>query len=343
MLLNSRFPKAIGLCASDRSGVAAAVNECQEILIADPMAPEEGWYGSYVHVLFQVQQANGQAYIVTPREIARIDRLDICTRPRFLRGAAYEYLMFGNGKQPKPCQTSCATTQGFERDNLPLLYPFPSSGPQGIRFFPSNNADLGKLMQLQGTDQNGKTVYGTDPVTGAAIIGEQVSLALPFSTAAFSYQQITGLMKDETNGPVLVYAVDSQGNQTLISQMAPNETVANYRQYFLNGLPCNCSNLTCNTPSVTPIQVDAMCKLDYIPVENDSDYLTIQSIPALIEEGQARRWSTIDAAQASKKETDRHANALRILCGQLDHYFGKTTTAIGFKIFGRNRLRPQPV
>jgi hypothetical protein len=91
------------------------------------------------------------------------------------------------------------------------------------------------------------------------------------------------------------------------------------------------------------VQVQAQVKLDFVPVLNDSDYLLIQSIPALIEECMAIRWSRIDAPQATAKEKTRHAKALSILCGQLDHYYGKTKTAIGMRLFGSDRLRPQPI
>lgn len=340
MALNSTLPQAVGKCNRDRSAVAAYVNQATEQLLADPMAPEEGWFGSFVDAVFNVPVTNLQGTLITPREIARIDVLDICKRPRFIRNGFYEYLMFGNGKQPRGCcSPGCGQVQqAFERDDAPLLAPFPATGPQMIRFFPSNNADVGKLVQLQGPDQNGKTVYSDDPTTGEAIIGEQIALQIPFATAAFRYQNITGLMKDPTLGPVTVFAVDASGNQTQISTMAPDETAAAYRQYFLNGLPASC----CNTPQGI-VQVTAKCKLDFIPVINDSDYLLIQSIPALIEESMAIRWSRMDAPQAVAKEKARHAKALSILCGQLDHFYGKTKTAISCKIFGSDRLRPQPI
>lgn len=338
-VLNSTIPRDIGLCAEQRSEVAAQVNIAIEELIADPLAPEEGWWGGYVHVVFQVPVVACNATLITPREIARIDVLDICQRPRFIRNGFYEYLKFGRGKQPRGCNSACVQTQqAFDRDLVPLLSPFPSTGPQTIRFFPSNNADIGKRIQIQGPDQNGKTVYSVDPITGEAIIGEVVTLVAPFATAAFQYQNITGLAKDYTLGPVTVFAVDASGHSTQISAMEPNETTASYRQYFLNGLPAAC----CNTPQGV-VQVDAQCKLDFIPVINDSDPLLIQSIPAIRRKCMALRWSTIDSAAASKKESENNAAALRILNGQIDHYEGKTRTAISMPIFGSDRARLNPV
>jgi len=340
--LNSDLPRVLGLCAQDRSKVARYVNRSQEELITDPMAPEEGWHGGYVHMLFNVPVNNLTATLTTPREIARVDVLDICTRPRFIRNGFYEYLMFGTGHKPQPCNPACGNiAQAFERDNVPTLTDFPTSVPQQIRIYPSNAADAGKIVQVQGTDQNGNVVYSIDNITGQAIIGEQVILKLPFSMALFSYQNITGLLKDPTVGPVTIFTVDPHsGQQTQLSAMEPGETTAAYRRYLLNGLPCSCC------PQSSPsgiVQIDAQCKLDFVPVVNDSDYLTIQSVPALIAQCQSIKWSTIDAPQALQKEAYFHKKAISILCGQIDHFEGKTKTAIGLKIFGSDRIRPQPI
>ena len=338
--LNSGLPKAVGLCQQDRADVAAYVNEAQEHLITDPLAPDEGFWGGWAHMRFNVTVTNNTAKITTPREVARIIVLDICNRPRQIRNGFYEYLQFGTGLQPKPCNTACCgTQQAFDRDCVPTLTDFPANAPQFLRFFPTNAADVGKRIVVQGPDKNGIQVLGLDPQTGLAIPGETVFLQFPFSTSVNEYQNVTGLLKDETNGPVQIYTVDPATlAQTLLSSMETNETSASYRQYFLNGLPTHC----CNQP-LGSVQVDAQCKLDFIPVESDTDPLIIQSIPALIEECQAIRYSRMDSQQAPALEAKHHARAISILNGQLDHYLGKVRTAVNVPIFGSNRLRPQPV
>lgn len=338
--LNSGLPEAIQLCAADRMRVAAAVNEAQERLISDPLAPDEGWYGGWATMLFNVNVVNHSATIVTPREVARLIVMDICKRPRFIRNGFYEYLMFGTGAQPRGCNSLCCQTQqAFDRPNVVTLAPFPTSAPQFITLYPSDVADVGKRMIIQGLDQNGKQVLGTDPVTGLATIGEAISLALPFSTTVNQYQQVQGFIKDQTKGPVTIFAVDpSTHSQTQISAMEVNETTASYREYFLNGLPDHC----CNGPNGI-VQVQAQARLDFIPVVNDTDYLLIQSLPALIEEVQSNRYSRMDAASAPSLEAKHHSRAIALLNGQLDLYQGKERTAISVPIFGSNKLRPQPV
>lgn len=328
---------AIGKCA--RSELAAAVNEAQELLIADELAPDEGWWGSWVTAVFNVTVNNFTGEIITPREIARIIVLDVCKRPRPIRNGFYEYLQFGNGAEPKDCNTACrGQTQAFERDTIATLTEFPTAGPRQIRLFATNAGDLGKRVVLQGPDSNGNTVYSMDPVTGQSMLGEVVFLNTPFSVSANSFQGLTGLIKDVTLGPVQVFTIDpATGQQVGLTTQQPTETTAAYRRYFLNGLPANC----CNT-STGLVQVMAQCKLDFIPVINDSDYLIIQSIPAIIDECASRRYSRMDSAQAHQFEKERHEKAIRILNGQLDHVEGKINTAISVPLFGSDRLRPQP-
>lgn len=338
ILRNSPFPARCGICADDLSRVASVANIVQERLMIDPLAPDEGWWGGWVDAVFNVQVSSRTAYIVTPWDIARVIVLDICNRPRPIRNGFYEYLQFGTGHMPRNCQNLRNTVQqAFERDNVPLLGVFPSTAPQFIRAYVTNSADVGKRLIVQGPDSNGKTVLGTDPDTGAPIVGERLYLDLPFKQSAFQYQNVTGFIKDATLGPVQIFAVDAGGTQTLISSMEPNETTASYRRYLINNLPPNC----CNSPTGT-VQVNTKCKLDFVPVQSDTDYLIIQNIPALIEEGQSWRYSDQDTETAAKLEAKHHAKALALLNGQLDHYQGKTNVAISAPIFGSAKLRPQP-
>lgn len=339
MVRNQPAFTALGRCASDISMAAAVVNEAQETLITDPMAPEEGWWGGHAEMVFNVQVNNLTGKIYTPRDIARVIVLDICQRPRHIRNGFYEYLSFGTGKQPRGCNPWCNQIQAaFDRDTVATMADFPTS-PQLIRAFYSNSADVGKRVVVQGPDQNGFEVLGVDATTAQAVKGETIMLQNPFATTQNQFSQVTGMLKDQTLGPVTIFAIDPVSHvQTQIARMAPNETTAAYRLYFLNGLPANC----CNTPTGL-VQVTAQCKLDFVPVQSDQDYLTIQSVPAIIEECQSRRYSRMDAETAPGLEAKHHKKALSLLFGQLDHFLGKTRTAVSCKIFGSAKLRPQPI
>ncbi len=340
---SSSLPGVVGLCAGDQSGVAGIVNEAQERLINDPLAPDEGWWGSWGRMRFNVSVSNRHAYITTPNNIARVIVTDVCNKPVKMRNGFYEFLQYGSGLQPKP--SSCSSVQScachidtavYDRDNVVTLTDQTVS-PAKIRFYPTDTSDLGNRILVQGTDQNGQTVTSLDPVTQSTILGEYVSLAFPFVDTVNSFTTLTGFLKDKTIGMAQVFQVDSSGNEFALSSMEPRETTPYYRRYLLNGLPIHCCDTSCGNVNVT-----TQVKFDFVPVLSDSDYTIIQSLPALIEEVQSIRFSRLDSANAVKFEEKHHARALQLLFGQLTHYLGTTTTAISIPIAGSDKFRLQP-
>lgn len=343
MIRASSLGQSVGFCTGNLSQIASIVNEAQERLMMDPMCPEEGWWGMWGTMAFNVQVINGNrgyAYFTAPFDVARVIVLDVCKVPVQIKNGFYEYLDFGAGLQPKICpKQACGTTlYAYERDTVATLSDLLGD-PQYIRIYPTDNADVGKRITIQGEDQNGKMVLGTDIATQQAISGELLYLNFPFTTSAFQYSKITGFLKDLTNGPVQIFQVDAAtGNEVPLSSMQTNEVTAQYRRYLLNGLPAHC----CSTPNGV-VQVTCQVRFDYIPAMSDTDYLVIQNVPALIEECQSIRYSRQDTAAAAKLADGHHLKALSLLCGQLDAYEGKVSTAVKVPIFGSDRLRAQPV
>ena len=344
MLISSSLPSDVGLCAGDLSGVADYVNRAQLNLLYDPIAPDEGWWGGWVRMKFNVAVVNGHAYIRTPRDIARLILIDVCRHPVKLRNSFYEFLEFGRGLQPRnqiggACCSISQTTEGYERDSVVTLLEQTVS-PAKIRFYPSDSADVGLTVLLQGNDQNGLPVTSVDLQTQAAILGEQIVLAVPFIDSAFLYTApLTGIQKAASQGQVQIFQVDPvTGIQSALSTMDANETTAQYRHYLINGLPPTCLNMPGGI-----VQVEAQAKLDFVPVQSASDYLIIPNIPAVIEEAKSIWYSRMDSPNATAKEAKHHAKAIALLCGQLDHYEGKISTAVAVPIFGSDRLRAQPV
>lgn len=333
-LRNSSLPQAIGVCADNISEICRTVNEAQERLLQDPMAPDEGWWCGFARYLFNVSTAN--PYIITPREVARIIAMDVCRKPVKLRNSFYEFLDFGEGFQPTNCECNtwnCKTLQAFERETVPTLTDL--SGTSYIRVYISDSRDVGKALLIQGADNNGITVISTDSDTGNDILGEYVVTESPFAVSASQFSTITGFIKDLSYGPFTIMQVDAAGTELPLSVMQPSEGIAAYRKYYLNGLPSKCCDTTTGI-----IQVQAQCKLDMIPARSDTDYLMIPSIPALIEEVQFIRQSRMDDPNAQKMADRHHERALSILFGQHDHYYGKQTASITVPLFGSNRVMP---
>lgn len=327
----SRGPQTVGLCQSDIAGCAAIVNSAQRRLLLAREAGDVGWWGGWAKMVFAVSQSSPT--ITTPREVARLERMDICNRPIKIQNEFYEFLDFGIGLQPR-CGV-CNWLETYERGVFPTFSDVVPGG-KVIRVYITDVDDTGATTIIQGTDQNNNTIYSPDGLTN--IQGVLLSLGSPFVDTPLQINSITGIQKDVTVGAVQYFEVDvATGTQRLILTMEPGEKVAAYRRYFVNGVPATCCD------GVTPPQVTAMAKLELIPVTYDPDYLLIQNIEALIAECQSIRYSEMDSAEATRKSLERHTAAIRLLQGEIVHYEGKERPAIVFAPFGSARLERQRI
>lgn len=331
--------EAMGICQSDPQ-VANYCNDAQDRLLMDPLCPDEGWYGGWITMNLTATVTNGVAYVVTPREIARLIVMGVCEHPIHIRNGFYEYLNYGSGLQPKTCRASgCGSTfQAFERDSV---FTFTAlSGTKIIRIYATDARDSGKRVLVQGKDANGQVVLTTNPGSALTAPGEYVVIQFPFVDTANTYSTIDGLQKDETYGQIQFTQVDPVTLvESALSTMEPTEGTALYRRYLINGIPN--TNLCCQGSGT--VQIRAEGRLDFMPVANETDYLTIPNIPALIEECRSIRASRIDTPAAAQQAVIFHARAIALLNGQLDLYHGKVNTAIKVPIFGSNKLVRQPV
>lgn len=337
----SRAAQAVGICQGDLASVASIVNAAQERLVLAREAGDTGWWGSWMRMAFNVAQ--GDPYITLPREVARLINTDVCNQAIAIQNEFYEFLEFGVGLQPQPnCCASldgsnCQFLQMYDRGLVPTFADIASSN-KTIRAYLTDASDLGKRVLIQGLDSNAADIRSQDGLV--PVLGEYLTLQSPFAQAPLAITKVTGIQKDTTNGPVKFYEVDlTTGDTRLLLTMEPSEQVAGYRRMFINGLPRNC----CGDATTSTTQVTGMAKLELIPVQQDTDYLLIQSLQALVLECQSVRFSEMDSPAADKKSAQKHHEALGILQGQLTHYLGKTKPAVVFKPFGSASLRRQGI
>ena len=329
----SRIPEAIGTCASDGGKLLEIVNEAQQRLVF--AGGETGWWGSWVKMVFTVTGTT-DPFITLPRNIARLINMDICRHPVRIQNEFYEFLEAGVGLQPG-CE--CNALETYDRGMFPTFSDIVPPNKR-LRFYITDAADIGRRVLVQGTDQNGTTIYSLDGVD--EVTGLYLAFTQPFVDTPFNITTLTGLQKDFTVGQVRVFEVDTvTGVSRLILTMEPSEEVAGYRRYFLNGLPANCCGSTLPVPPTT--QVTAMAKLALIPVAVDPDYFVIQNLAALKEECQAVRFSEMDDSTSAGLSELHHRKAIKLLNGELIHHFGKERPAINFAPFGTAKLSHQRI
>lgn len=345
-VMTSRMPSNCGLCQSDVPQIANYVNSAQHRLLYAKEAGEEGWYGTWAEIAFFVNQ--DEPYITLPREIARLQAANVCDVPIKVQNQWYEYLTFGDGRMPKTWPwlgLQGLITESLSRNNAVTATEM-TNAPQFIAVYPTDasDADGTKSTLIQGIDSSGNTIYSQNS-EGQTVNGAFVTLGSPSALTLMSLNNLTGIQKDVTVGPVRYYQHDpTTGTEILLLTMEPGETTAQYRRYYFHRLPLTCClpNINPNT-TPQPIQVTALAKLELIPAVVPTDWLLIQNLEALIEECSAVRYSEMDSMSAKQMAAERHKQAIGMLNGEQTHYLGLNKPAIRFSPFGSARLTRQKI
>lgn len=331
----SRFPTVLGLCQADVNRTAEFVNAAQRRLLYAKEAGDEGWWGTFAEMAFNVSVTS--PYLTLPREVARLEAVTVCSKPVKVHNQFFEYLQFGNGRLPKVWRSECCPviTEGFTRNSVPTFTDL-TSPPQLVRVFTTDPADIesAKRVLIQGTDAQDQVIYSQDGLN--QVSGIFLTFQSPFTTSTQTFKTITGIQKDITAGQVQIFQVDpTTGNDVLLLTMEPTEQTASYRRYYFNGLPRSCCF---NVGTIQTLQLTAIVKLDLIPVRTDTDYCLIQNLEALTEEAKSIRYSEMDTTSAKTMAAEAHKQAIRLLIGELTHFIGKDDPALIFAPFGSARL-----
>lgn len=324
----SRGAQSVGLCQQNLPGLASMVNAAQRRLLYAKEAGDEGWFGTWAEMVFAVQTPG--FYITPPRGVARVERAAACDKPIPVQNQFFEYLDLGVGPQsPLQCRRQ-HVGQLYSR-NFAVTFTDLSNPPQNIIAYASDPRDIAaaKRVLLQGLDANNNALTQFD--NGMQVQGQFITLESPFAVGALPVNSITGIQKDVTYGPVLISQLDpTTAAQVPLVTMEPGETTAWYRRYFLGDsfkACCRASN-----------QVTAIVKLELVPAVIDTDYLLIQNLEALIHECQAIRYSEMDSTQAKQDSVFHHNQAIKLLMGEMAHYFGIDTPAVNIEPFGTAKL-----
>jgi hypothetical protein len=328
--MGSRGPAALGLCASDTAGCAAVCNAACERLLYAREVGDSGWVGTWSEMQFIASRDD--PFITTPRDVARIEVLDLCTFPIPVQNQFYSYLRYGFGRFPKPttaARTRCAPLVAYDRGRFPLFKDVIGTDKK-LRAYMTDPADAGKRVLVGYKDGNGVPVRTLDGVV--QVDGEFLTLVAPFVDTTFDVSVVTAIQKDVTLGRVSFFEIDnSTSDQRLLGFMEPGETTASYRRYFLGGIPKSCCTLP--DPTANEVQLTALVQLCYVPVSVATDFLVIPSLEAVINECQAGRYSEIDQPNSKAMSEWHRRQAIRLLQGQSVHEMGALLPAVSFKPF----------
>lgn len=336
----SRLTDVLGICSQDLPQIANAVNAAQERLVFAKESGDEGFYGSYAEVVFNVLRDD--PYVSLSRYGARLMSVDVCDKPVQVNNQFEEFLTFGNGYQSGICsRRGCGSRDVYARGVFPSFRDMTKGHLLRVRAESTLDVNGDKRTLIQGTDSNDTTITSLDG--DLQVQGVYLTITSPFVDTPMTLNSLTGIQKDATNGPIQYWDVDPvTGDEKLILTMDPGEMISGYARYFFKGLPLSCCPVTQVSGQAT-VQVRGLVKLNLIPVVYPTDYLLIQSMEAIIAECQSMRYSTMDLPSSKAMAAQAHRDAINILNGQLTHYYGTQTPAISVKPFGSASLEKQRI
>lgn len=321
----SRIPGVLGKCSTSTE-ILSFINEAQMRLL-----PKARWWNTYARL--QICTVNGN--LTWPRCVAAIESVAVCDTPIVIRNEFFEFIENGIGIQRRDGTTNGGIGPGCSGQpcGLQLLDRGTScliadvTGIKKLRVYIDNASDLNKRILIKGKDENGNKIYTLD--AGAPVEGFYITLAAAPVLTTQLVTEIYGVIKDFTLGNVRVYQFDpGDSSQSLILNADPDEIVPNYRRSLIRGLDGTqcCSSDTETDCADGETQITAEVKLEFIPVGRDTDFLTIDWIPALKEMCQSIWYGEKDSMEAKHKAAFHEARAIKALDDELAHYIGDGMT-----------------
>lgn len=294
----SRIPAVLNVCPDDPR-FYGWLSDAEERLLAYGR-----WYGSVVEAQFCI---TGDC-LTWPRQVAAVERVNICGRPIDLTNGWYDYTRFLASY--RPCSACCNQASNVcecghlvmrMKEGTVASFATTNAGTK-IRTYSGGPADLGKKVIYQGYDENG--IWVRTLIDGVMRDGEQVILpsgtpAYVDTATAWGAGAPTAVIKEATTYPVRVYEYNSTtGLSRALAEYEPGETRPTYQQSYAPGLSrvnsC-CSSATCSTVSVT-----ALVSLKSIPLSSPKDWLVLQCRPAYKEAMIAvKAWEEGDEAKGN--------------------------------------------
>lgn len=144
-----------------------------------------------------------------------------------------------------------------------------------LRSYISSQADVGKTLTFLGYDEN-RIWIRTEQEDGLVKDGEVITLASPFVDTVNMFSSVTAVLKEETENRVPVYVVPDVNEAARAFAIYEYwETRPHYQRFKvprwaeIQNCGCRCQVL------------EALVKLEFIPVRNDEDILLIGNIPAI--------------------------------------------------------------
>ncbi len=165
-----------------------------------------------------------------------------------------------------------------EGNSSPVVNDITGNEGKLIRYHVVKAADYGKKIWIYGTAFGGQPLQRLE--SGVWVDGIEITAANPFGTNAVLVQTITSIVREATVGMTYLYAYDSVADQLFdLASFTPNQTNPRFRTSIVKNI---CAVPSCETDDGVRMRTaEALIKINYRPLVNDSDFLIISDLDAL--------------------------------------------------------------
>lgn len=276
--------------------------------------------------------------VTWPAYVGTILALNVCGRPVELFNHWYRFMPYDEQKHRNWAnrwmdggKRQCGDLRAEFGATSPVFNQMNPLRAMPLRFFIDNASDAGQTITIFGKDQNGQIINTLRP-DGTWQDGLLVTLAYPSVDTAVQFQVVNRVLKSQTNGVVRGYQIDL-ANSVLrdLCYYRPFETSPDYVVSTLQG-PIMCP--------AQPYKVEALVKLQFVPVANPQDLVIIEDIDALtimVQAQKAREAGDIEDAKAME------VDAVSELNYQLRDKYPLEAFNVSYRPFGNARLEKQRI
>lgn len=263
---NAGLDNISGVCA-DSQQFTQYINEIQRRILK-----RGGWWGTE----WVVKLCIHSGCVTWPRYVGAVLGMRFCGT-----GAIDVQNNWFSILRPESCCPGTWATNVVAYDNgtAPTYNDITGSSGQKVRVYLEHGNDAGKTI----------TIFGIDATTnmplqeerdGSWQPGIQLTLAAPYVETTQLVKRITSVLKDTTQGHLFLFQYNSStGLLRDLARYEPNETNPRYRRSKVQNF---CSTPTCGESNGASVHsIEAMVKLEFIPVQNQNDFLIIDDFDAL--------------------------------------------------------------
>ena len=293
------------------------------------------WWGT-------VQPLAGCSYdgfIVWPRCVSAVLAMNVRHNPMTLANHWFQFMQWDGSADHlyREYKRHLSPWVSDSDGTLPGYRQIPPGMALWIRFYVDNPTDITKTVTVYGLDANGQTVFSQwpDGSTREGLVlqlGSNVNGAItPYVQTPFAFQKLTRVLKDVTLGPVRGYFVDSNGIHMDMAVYAPQEKSPDYPRSRIRGFRPGACGL---------VQIQALVKLGFVPVVNNSDVVGIENEDALAYMIKSQSYAEAGSVQ---QKAAFEMLAFRELNYQMKERFPDEQFNIRFRPFGSDSLNSSRV